>query len=78
MCERERVHLMSITPAPEVAPHNVEVVRSEDDLSMQVSFQRLSLVEAKRVTLYYLVSYILLISWVWQEEAEWRGSGEGP
>ena len=59
MCEREResVHLMSIPPAPEVAPHDVTVVRSEDGLSMRVSFQRLSLVEAKTLTLYYFVSY---------------------
>ena len=44
-------------PAPDVAPHDVEVVRNEDGLSMRVSFQRLSLVEAKRLTLYYFVSY---------------------
>ena len=49
--------MVTIPPAPEVAPHNVTVVRSEDGLSMRVSFQRLSLVEAKRLTLYYFVSY---------------------
>ena len=49
--------MMSIPPAPDVAPHNVMVIRSEDGLSMRVSFQRLSLVEAKRLTLYYFVSY---------------------
>ena len=49
--------MLIISPAPEVAPHNVTVVRSEDGLSMRVSFQRLSLVEAKTLTLYYFVSY---------------------
>ena len=60
VCVREREresHVMTIPPAPEVAPHNVTVVRSEDGLSMRVSFQRLSLAEAKRLTLYYFVSY---------------------
>ena len=51
------MYMMSIPPAPDVAPHNVMVIRNEDGLSMRVSFQRLSLVEAKRLTLYYFVSY---------------------
>ena len=60
MSERECVYndiYVYTPPAPEVAPHDVEVVRNEDGLSMRVSFQRLSLVEAKRLTLYYFVSY---------------------
>ena len=53
----EWTYMVTTPPAPEVAPHNVTVVRSEDGLSMRVSFQRLSLVEAKTLTLYYFVSY---------------------
>ena len=35
----------------------MEVVRDENGESMRVSFRRLSLVEAKRLQLYYFVSY---------------------